>query len=113
MRIDLLAVGRLKAGPEQNLFARYAERFTSCSRAIGLSGPRLVEIPESQQRRDADRKAEEGRALLASFDPVAFLCVLDERGKLMGSTDFAGRIATERDGGRQGVHDRDRRCGRA
>ena len=36
MRIGLFAVGRLKAGPEKELAARYLDRFAKSGPAVGL-----------------------------------------------------------------------------
>jgi 23S rRNA (pseudouridine1915-N3)-methyltransferase len=101
VRIDIISVGRLKAGPEVDLYTRYAERFSALSRGLGLSGLRLVELPESQARRDADRRAEEGRALLASLEKGAFVLALDERGQTQSSLQFSERMARSRDAGKK------------
>jgi 23S rRNA (pseudouridine1915-N3)-methyltransferase len=101
MRIDIIAVGRLKAGPEAELHARYVERIGGMARGLGLSGPRIIELPESQAKRDLDRKAEEGRALLAVLDETAFVTALDERGSHLPSAIFANRIGRQRDDGRK------------
>ncbi|MCA1951862.1 MAG: 23S rRNA (pseudouridine(1915)-N(3))-methyltransferase RlmH, partial [Hyphomicrobiales bacterium] len=50
MRLVLVAVGRLKAGPERELVTRYAERFTALGRGLGLPGPGLAGIAESAAR---------------------------------------------------------------
>lgn len=104
MRIDVIAVGRLKAGPEAELAARYAERITGLSRGLGLSGLKVLELPESQGRRDTDRKTDEGKAILALLDPPAFVIALDERGRSPTSQDFADRIGRQRDESRKAMH---------
>ena len=100
MRIDLVAVGRLKAGPERDLCARYAERFRAAGKPLGLDGPRLVELPESAARRDADRKAEEARALGEASREAAIRLVLDERAPSLSSEEFAALLVRWRDSGR-------------
>jgi 23S rRNA (pseudouridine1915-N3)-methyltransferase len=98
VKLAVLAVGRLKDGPERELVKRYGERAKAIGRSLGLS-LQLTEIPESRARRDADRRAEEGAAVLdksASSVVVAF----DERGKSLTSEAFAQRIAGWRDQGR-------------
>ena len=64
MRLSLLAVGRLKSGPERELVERYRQRVEGMGRASGLAGFDIVELPESRARRDDDRRSEEAAALL-------------------------------------------------
>jgi 23S rRNA (pseudouridine1915-N3)-methyltransferase len=99
MRLTLAAVGRLKAGPERDLVARYVERIAGTGKALGLSELFLRETDESRARRPEDRKAEEARALRAMFPAGALLIALDERGKSLTSERFAERIAQWRDCG--------------
>ena len=65
MRLLIAAVGRLKAGPERDLAARYRERAAQLGRSLGFPACDTVEIPESRARRPQDRCAEEGTAILA------------------------------------------------
>lgn len=99
MKLILGAVGRLKAGPERDLAARYVERARAAARPLGLAGPEVRELEESRARRAEDRKAEEARALLALVPPGGRIAVLDERGASISSEDFAGRLARARDDG--------------
>lgn len=99
MRLVLLAVGRLKAGAERDLVARYLERARAAGRALGFGAVDMLEIAESAARRPEDRMAEEGAALLAALPPGAGLMVLDPRGRNITSEDFAQRLGTLRDGG--------------
>jgi len=99
MRLTVVAVGRLKAGPERELVERYRERIEGSARATGFAGLDLVEIPESRARRDDDRRAEEAGALLARAGSGA-LVAFDERGRSPTSEAFAARIGAWRDGGR-------------
>lgn len=99
MRLTLAAVGRLKAGPERELVARYAERIAATGKALGLSDLALRETDESRARRPEDRKSEEAKALRALIPTGARLVALDERGKSMSSERFAQEIGALRDGG--------------
>lgn len=99
MKLELLAIGKLKAGPERELVGRYADRLKAMGRAVHLEGPRLIELPESAARRDADRKAEEAAALLGALSESARLILLDESGSTLSSESFAGMIRDERDKG--------------
>jgi len=98
MRLAVIAVGRLKDGPERELCERYRERALALGRGMGLTGPEIVEIAESRGRRPEERKREEAQAILAKTQP-GLLIALDERGRGLGSEAFAGRIATARDAG--------------
>ena len=51
MRLALVCVGKLKAGPERLLFDRYFERLAQSARGAGLVGVDLREIAESRSRR--------------------------------------------------------------
>jgi 23S rRNA (pseudouridine1915-N3)-methyltransferase len=64
MEIALLAVGRLKAGPERELCNRYLERARKSGARLGFRGFAVTEAPESRAARADDRVAEEERALI-------------------------------------------------
>ena len=96
MRLHILAVGRLRAGPEKALFDDYLTRFDRSGRALGLGPARLVEV---EDRKGGGRAAE--AALLAKAIPEgALVCALDERGTAESSPQFARRLADWRDAGR-------------
>jgi len=99
LKIILVAVGRLKSGPERDLCGRYIERAQALARSVGLTGVEAREIDESRARRPEDRKAEEARAVLALLPDDARLVVLDERGRSLTSPDFAADIGRLRDDG--------------
>lgn len=114
MRLALIAIGRLKDGPERDLCERYRERGVALGRSLGLTGPDIVELAESRGRRADERKREEATAILAKTQP-GLLIALDERGSALTSERFAQRLATARDsgmaaatlviGGADGLHD--------
>ena len=66
MRLALIGVGRLKSGPERELFDRYFKRLADLARSQGISGVDLREVEEGRARRAEDRQAEEARAILAA-----------------------------------------------
>jgi 23S rRNA (pseudouridine1915-N3)-methyltransferase len=99
VRIGLVAVGRLKAGPERDLATRYIDRFDALARRIGLSRLDIREIDESRARRAEDRKAEEAQAIRALLEPGSRLALLDARGRTLDSSAFAAAIADARDAG--------------
>ncbi|NVP54014.1 23S rRNA (pseudouridine(1915)-N(3))-methyltransferase RlmH [Mycoplana rhizolycopersici] len=103
MRIGLFAVGRLKAGPEKDLAARYLDRFAKSGPAIGLELGKMVEVAESRAANAQTRKREEAALLEKALPTDAVLVLLDERGKAIGSEDFAGLIGRWRDDGKREV----------
>lgn len=100
MRLTLIAIGRLKNGPERELASRYELRFSQIGRGVGLDPLKVIELPESPARRPEDRMADEGRAITAALPDRAFLIALDERGRGEDSDGFARLIETQRGSGR-------------
>jgi len=80
MRLLVIAIGRLKQGPERELAERYRERFHDIGRKLGFRGLEVVEIPESRARDTVSRIAEEAAAISASIPVKSLLVALDERG---------------------------------
>lgn len=97
MRLHLCAVGRLRAGPERDLVDDYLQRLERTGRPLGL-GP--VAEHEVEDKRGGGMAAE-GLMLLRAVPEGAAICVLDERGKVLSSPEFAEALAGWRDGGRQ------------
>jgi 23S rRNA (pseudouridine1915-N3)-methyltransferase len=98
MRLTLIGVGRLKAGPERELFDRYFKRAGDLARSQGIAALELREIDESRARRPEDRQAEEARLIRAATPKGAWLSVLDERGQAATSRQWAEEIGRARDG---------------
>jgi 23S rRNA (pseudouridine1915-N3)-methyltransferase len=98
VKLAVVAVGRLKAGPERELSERYRERIDALGRAHGFAPVQVAEIAESRARRGDHRRAEEAAAILekAASDR---LVVFDERGKSLTSEAFAARLAAWREEG--------------
>jgi 23S rRNA (pseudouridine1915-N3)-methyltransferase len=99
VRLQILCVGRLKAGPERQLIAHYSERIGPAGRAVGLGPVDLREIAESSARRPDDRKIDEALRLAALLPEGSALWVLDEKGANLTSEDFARDLAKLRDDG--------------
>lgn len=97
MRLVVIAVGRMKDGPERALTARYLERAIMTGKPLGLSGPAIVELAESRERSAGARKREEAKAILAQTPEKSILIALDERGTSLSSETFAARISQWRD----------------
>jgi 23S rRNA (pseudouridine1915-N3)-methyltransferase len=100
VRLALVCVGKLKAGPERLLFDRYFKRLTEGVRGAGLAGVELREIGESRARRSDERRTEEGAAILAAAPKGGALVLLDERGASATSEEWAADIGRARDASR-------------
>jgi 23S rRNA (pseudouridine1915-N3)-methyltransferase len=97
VRLLLIGVGRLKAGPERDLFERYAKRLAEITRAVGIAGIDFREIEEGRALRLEERRAGEARAIRAVIPAGARLVLCDERGKALTSLEFAADLAAARD----------------
>ncbi len=91
MKLWLAAVGRAKPGPESDLYAQYVRRLS-----IPLT---LREVEEKRPLPPAARKAREAELLLAAIPAQAVVIALDERGRSLGSEEFAARMGRWRDDG--------------
>ena len=97
MRLLVIAVGRLKQGPERELAERYRKRFDDLGRKLGFRGLQICEIPESRARDAAARIAEEATAISAAIPENSALVTLDERGENIDSSALARRLGQWRD----------------
>jgi 23S rRNA (pseudouridine1915-N3)-methyltransferase len=105
VQVAIFAIGRMKAGPERELAARYEDRFAKVGVALGLQFSGIAERAESTARDAAQRKREESAHLLAhiSDSPGTRLVLLDETGKPRSSEAFASLLAAMRDEGAKRV----------
>ena len=99
MRVHLCAVGRLRSGPERDLVDDYVQRFDRTGRALGL-GPFCEHEVEDKR---GGGMATEADLLSRAVPAGAVLAVLDERGRVLSSPEFAEQLAKWRDAGRQDV----------
>lgn len=91
MRISIIAVGALRAGPERALAEKYLTRIT---------WPITVREVEEKRPLKGDRlRTREGELILAACPRGAVIVALDERGKSLTSADFAARLGRWRDEG--------------
>lgn len=95
MRLTLLAVGRLRGGPEADLIADYLTRFDRMARPLGLGPLRVVEVED----RRGGGSAAQATLLSAAIPKGAFVVALDERGRLLPSPGFADLLRRTADGG--------------
>jgi 23S rRNA (pseudouridine1915-N3)-methyltransferase len=96
MRVYICAVGRLRKGPEKDLIDDYLTRFDRTGRSLGLGPARVIEVEDKKKGGMSAEAALLERALPAG----SLICVLDERGTVETSPDFAARLAKWRDSGR-------------
>lgn len=99
MRIDIIAVGRMKAGPERELFQSYVERIEAMSRSVSLGPVTLIEVEEKKRLDRAELAEREGEKILSSLATGSKLIALDERGKSLESMSFSERLSGWRDEG--------------
>lgn len=102
MKISLVAVGRMKAGPERDLADRYRDRVDPLARQIGFGAFETIELAEDRARSEAARREAEAAAILSRVTGGE-LVVFDERGRTATSADFAEQLRTWRDAGRPKV----------
>ncbi|MCV2881719.1 23S rRNA (pseudouridine(1915)-N(3))-methyltransferase RlmH [Actibacterium sp. XHP0104] len=99
MRVQICAVGRLRAGPERALIDDYLTRFDRTGRALALGPASVLEVEDKK----GGGMAAEAPLLERAIPNGALVCTLDERGKVMSSPEFADLLARWRDGGRSDV----------
>lgn len=92
MRLTLIAVGRARRGPEQELFNLYLKRLRP---ALDL-----IEVEEKRPLAGDELKAREAELIAEKIPGGSFLIALDERGKALASRKFAERLGDLRDTGR-------------
>src|SRR4030095_3970823 len=97
MRLRVAAIGRLKDGPERELAERYRKRAEQVGRRIGFRETEVLEIRESRAQEAGNRMIEESMALANVIPDKAVTVVRDERGKSVGSAEFATLLGRWRD----------------
>lgn len=94
MRVQICAVGRMRASPERELFDTYSDRFNKTGRALGLGPLGLSEVEAK-----TSNMAEEAKLLTRAIPDAAFVMTLDERGSVWDSVTFSQKLAAWRDDG--------------
>ncbi|HUD51673.1 23S rRNA (pseudouridine(1915)-N(3))-methyltransferase RlmH [Parvibaculum sp.] len=103
MRIEICAVGRLRAGPEKILLDDYTSRAETAGRSIGITALHMKEVEEKRRLEPAVLRESEAGLLRAAITRGALLIALDERGKMDTSEAFASRLGRWRDDGQPAV----------
>ena len=99
MKIKIAAIGKLKSGPEQELFTRYLKRSRQLGSQLGFSQILLHEFTESKNPVLIARKQQEAELLLSTAKTNSTLIAFDENGKDITSQQFAALLKNERDEG--------------
>lgn len=94
MKLRIVAVGRLRAGPEAELITDYVTRFDRTGRALGLGPLEIREVEAKKSGMDAEAVLIE-KAIAGAGVVIA----MDERGKTLTSPDFAAKLGAWRDQG--------------
>jgi 23S rRNA (pseudouridine1915-N3)-methyltransferase len=89
VKLRILGIGRLKAGPEVALFDDYLKRARGLGRSCGITEIAARDFPESKLSDAQSRMAAESALLAGACPDASFAIVLDERGKALSSDDFA------------------------
>jgi 23S rRNA (pseudouridine1915-N3)-methyltransferase len=85
MRLLVVAVGRLREGPERELAERYRKRAEQLGRRIGLREVEIIEVRESRAADVGKRMLEESIAIANVIPDKSAIAVLDERGENLDS----------------------------
>jgi 23S rRNA (pseudouridine1915-N3)-methyltransferase len=96
LKLRILAIGRLKAGPEKEMAEDYLERIDAIGRKAGITKIEVADCAESVRE-------QEGDWLLAKCPKDSFKIALDEHGKSMGSAAFAALLRKTIDSGVPGI----------
>jgi 23S rRNA (pseudouridine1915-N3)-methyltransferase len=97
LRLQVLAIGKLKAGPEKAIAGEYQTRLEGLGRKAGITRLTVNDFAESQAPTAAQRMEDESKLLATKAATIA----LDERGKPLSSTDFAKLLQRHLDQGTQ------------
>lgn len=99
MKLTIIAIGRMKSGPETELYARYQERAARSGRQLGITAVAHRELPESRNADARRRRDEEAAAMVGALSPGSTAIALDEKGEDIDSAAFAALLRSSIDGG--------------
>ena len=94
MHLKIAAVGRLRAGPEADLVSDYLTRIGKIGRPVGIASASVQEVEAKK-----GGMAAEAELLEKAVEGARPLIVLDERGRLLSSPEFATKLGSWRDQG--------------
>ena len=100
MRLTIAAIGKLPRGPERALCEKLAARADAIARTTRLGPIEIREIEVKNAPRDqSGARSAEGVALRSALEGCERIVALDERGRALGSGDFARKLVAWRDAG--------------
>lgn len=91
MKLVIAAVGKFRAGSEQQLFSEYMKRLPWKAE--------LKQLPQGKAPGAPKRMQEEGRLLIEATASCARRVLLDERGKTLSSRELASQLQAWQQGG--------------
>lgn len=94
MDVFLLVIGRAQKSAEAELVTDYLDRFQKSARAFGIRDTKMIEL---EARKSS--ASEEAKLLEKACPHPAFRVLLDERGAVLSSPEFAAKITQWRDQG--------------
>ncbi len=103
MRLLIAVIGKLKQGPERELFVHYLGRAEAAGRKLHLSPIDAIEVAESKATSARARIQAESEALLAKIPSSHRLVALDRQGEALSSEALAALLARLRDAGTEGL----------
>jgi len=92
MRVIIIAIGRLKQGPERELAETFRKRAQAIGRGLGIREIEIVEIRESRASDIERRRVEESIAIANVIPERATIVILDQSGENLGSAAFAALL---------------------
>ena len=92
MRVIVIAIGRLKQGPERDLAETYRKRTQAIGRTLGIREIEIIEIRESRAAEAERRHAEESIAIANVIPDRATIVILDEHGANLDSAALAAQL---------------------
>lgn len=103
MKLTICAVGRLKNGPERELWQRYATRISSIGKSQCIDPLKLIEISEARDANASARKSAEASKLASKLGSSDLIIALDENGTQVTSNEIAATLQREADAGRSAI----------
>jgi 23S rRNA (pseudouridine1915-N3)-methyltransferase len=92
MRVVVIAIGRVKQGPERELAETFRKRALAIGRALSLREIEIVEIRESRAADAERRRVEESIAIANVIPQRATIVILDESGENLNSAALAALL---------------------
>ena len=89
MRVGVIAVGKMRRGPEQSLIDDYAKRCIAAGRRLGLTFKETQEVDAPRGLVGDARRERESSLLLKALAEDAHCILLDEKGENLSSDQFA------------------------